>query len=106
VQVPGWREDWMDGDATLVSQKRADALRGLLWCVGEDSARDPVLLSAIGGAAERCYKKVANVGPRAPKIANACVLQLSLAGGQHAITELSRLATRVKHASSKKQIDA
>lgn len=105
VQVPGWQEEWMDGDPTLVSQKRADTLRGLLWCVGEDSARDPVLLSAIGSAAERCYKKVTNVGPRAPKIANACVMQLSLAGGQHAITELSRLATRVKHPSSKKRID-
>src|SRR5262249_27341755 len=51
----------------------SDLLRGLVWCtslVDEDR-----LTSQVGDAAEICFKKIPNVGPRAPKIGNACLAE-------------------------------
>ena len=103
VLVPGWEQDWVPGDPTLVSQRHSDLLKGLVWAAGPQA--DAALVQAIGDAAERCFKKVPGVGPRAPKIGNACLQALAMAKAPNAVGQLSRLQARVKHSSSRTQVE-
>ncbi len=90
-------------DPTLIHNKHSDLLRGLIWCaslVGDDS-----LTAAVGEAAAACFKKIPGVGPRAPKIGNACLSALSAMSSPAAVGQLSRLKSRAKHVSVRKQLD-
>jgi hypothetical protein len=89
-------------DPTQIHETHSDLLRGLVWCAG--ILEDDAVPSAIGTAADACFKKLAGIGPRAPKIGNACLWALSHASSEAAIAQLSRLKTRAKHASIKTQV--
>jgi hypothetical protein len=89
-------------DPTQIHDVHSDLLRGLAWCGG--LLEDDALPSAIGTAADACFKKLPGIGPRAPKIGNACLWALSQASSDGAIAQLSRLKTRAKHASVKAQV--
>jgi hypothetical protein len=89
-------------DPTQIHETHSDLLRGLVWCAG--MIEDDTLPSAIGSAADACFKKLPGIGPRAPKIGNACLWALSHASSEAAIAQLSRLKTRAKHASIKTQV--
>lgn len=89
-------------DVTLIHDDHADLLRGLVWCTS--LVNDERLTAAVGAAADACFHKIAWIGPRAPKIGNACLFALSQRTELKAVAELSRLKTRVKHASAKKQL--
>ncbi|WP_404818476.1 DUF4132 domain-containing protein [Streptomyces triticiradicis] len=82
----------------------ANALRGLAWLVSllpphPDTAR------ALGALVETSLKKVAGLGPRNPKVANAGVIALSRIDGEAALAELARLATRVTYKATAKIVD-
>ncbi|MDH6118900.1 hypothetical protein ABH930_002801 [Kitasatospora sp. GAS204A] len=83
----------------------ANALRGLTWVLAllpshQDTAR------ALGTLVETSLKKVAGLGPRNPKVANAGVNALSRIDGEPALAELARLATRVTYKGTLKLLDA
>ncbi|MDH6129228.1 DUF4132 domain-containing protein [Kitasatospora sp. GP82] len=83
----------------------ANALRGLTWVLAllpshQDTAR------ALGGLVETSLKKVAGLGPRNPKVANAGVNALSRIDGEPALAELARLAARVTYKGTLKLLDA
>lgn len=90
-------------EPTMIDETNADLLRGLIWSCA--LVKDPALIAALGQAAEQSYKKLTGIGPRAPKIGNACVNTLAILEDFAAVAQLSRLSTRVKHASVKKQIN-
>ena len=93
----------IDGDPTTVDETRADQLRGLIWaCL---AVADDAPIEAVGDAAERCFQKVPMHGPRAPKVGNACTYVLSELPVPRAVSRLSRLATKVKHASTRKTVE-
>ena len=103
VMMPGWfQEEWREVDPTLLSPKHSDLLKGLVWALAPQA--DAAAVQAIGDAAERCFKKVPGVGPRAPKIGNACLQALAVARAPNAVAQLSRLKVRVKHNSSRTQV--
>ncbi|MEV6017490.1 DUF4132 domain-containing protein [Streptomyces sp. NPDC051997] len=82
----------------------ANALRGLAWLVSvlpphPDTAR------ALGALVETSLKKVAGLGPRNPKVANAGVVALSRIDGEAALAELARLAARVTYKATAKLVD-
>jgi hypothetical protein len=89
-------------EPTQIHEAHSDLLRGLVWCGG--LLQDDALASAIGSAADACFKKLPGIGPHAPKIGNACLWALSHASSEASIAQLSRLKTRAKHASIKSQI--
>jgi hypothetical protein len=83
----------------------ADALRGLTWLLSllpphPDTAR------ALGALVETSLKKVAGLGPRNPKVANAGVTALARIDSEAALAELARLATRVTFKGTLKLLDA
>ncbi|MFE0462221.1 DUF4132 domain-containing protein [Kitasatospora sp. NPDC058965] len=82
----------------------ANALRGLTWALAllpghPDTAR------ALGALAETSLRKVAGLGPRNPKVANAAVTALARTDGEPALAELARLAARVTYKGTLKLID-
>jgi len=92
-----------NGDPELVSERFSDCLRGLVWCA--IPVENGETLAGAGDAAVRSFRKLRGHGPLAPKIGNACLYVLSVAESIEAVAQLSRLTTRVKHASVKRQIE-
>lgn len=83
----------------------ANALRGLARLLSllpphPDTAR------ALGALVETSLKKVAGLGPRNPKVANAGVNALARIDSEAALAELARLATRVTYKNTLKLLDA
>ncbi len=93
---PSWLDD-------VMKPENQDLLRGLAWCCGP--RKDAKLALALGNAAESCFKKVPNFGPRSKVVGNACLYALSEMNTKEAISQLSRVQTRAKHASSQLQIE-
>lgn len=91
----------LPGDPTMVHTTHSDLLRGLVWstCLVENET----LVRIVGDAADVCFKKIPDIGPRAPRIGNACLYSLANSG-LPGVAQLSRLEGRVKHASSRKQV--
>ncbi len=90
------------GEPTLIHDTHADLLRGLVWSTS--LCDDPTLIGIVGDAAEKCFQKIREVGPRSPKVGNACLVALSRLASESAIAQLGRLQSRTKHASTRKQI--
>lgn len=87
----------------IICATNTELLKGLAWsCV---SHKDPALTTALGDAAEASFKKVKNLGPRCPKLGNACIHTLSEMNTKEAIAQISRVQSRAKHASSRTQIE-
>ncbi|MFD7815835.1 DUF4132 domain-containing protein [Streptomyces sp. NPDC059785] len=82
----------------------AVALRGLAWTLSLLPPH-PGTARALGALVETSLKKVAGLGPRNPKVANAGVVSLARIEGEPALAELARLATRVTYKGTAKLID-
>lgn len=102
-EPPDSNDPWVVDDTTLIDDRYANLLRGLVWTTS--LVDDESLLASLAGAADRCFQKVKNVGPRAPKIGNACLWVFAHSKSIEAVSQLNRLLGRVKHASSRKQIE-
>ncbi|MFD9735586.1 DUF4132 domain-containing protein [Umezawaea sp. NPDC059074] len=83
----------------------ANAVRGLTWLVALLPA-DPASARTLGALVETSLRKAAGIGPRNPKVANACVVALTLMDGEAVLAELARLATRVTFKGTLKILDA
>ncbi|HEX2642215.1 MAG TPA: DUF4132 domain-containing protein, partial [Thermoanaerobaculia bacterium] len=90
-------------DPTLIEEDHADLLRGLVWAAGRRA--DARLIPALGDAAEACFKKITNFGPRSAKVGNACLYALSHCADPAAVAQLSRLKSRIRNASALKQLE-
>lgn len=96
----GYRIEY--SEETEIHDTHIDCLRGLVWTTS--LVNDELLISGVGDAAEKCFQKIREVGPRSPKIGNACLIALSTLASDCAIAQLGRLQSRAKHISTRKQI--
>jgi hypothetical protein len=92
-----------EGHRTEVHDTHCDLLRGLVWC--SSLVPQEGVIAAVGAAADASFKKLPDIGPRAPKIGNACVWALSAIDDPAAVAELQRLMTQANHVSIRKQLD-
>ncbi|MFI6000848.1 DUF4132 domain-containing protein [Streptomyces sp. NPDC051366] len=83
----------------------ANALRGLAWLLSFLPPH-PDIARALGALVESSLRKVAGLGPRGPKVANAGVTALSRIDSEAALAELARLATRVTFKGTLKMLDS
>jgi len=90
-------------EPTLVHETHSDLLRGLVWCTS--LVDDDLLTSQVGDAAEICFKKIPNVGPRAPKIGNSCLWALANQSSATALAQISRIQSRARHASTRSTLE-
>jgi Domain of unknown function (DUF4132) len=90
-------------DPTQVHDTHSDLLRGLVWCTS--LVDNELLTSQVGDAAETCFKKIPNVGPRAPKIGNGCLWALANKSSATALAQISRIKSTAKHASTRSTLE-
>ncbi|MFC0065303.1 DUF4132 domain-containing protein [Umezawaea endophytica] len=83
----------------------ANAVRGLVWLLSFLPPH-PSTARLLGAMVETSLRKVAGIGPRNPKVANACVAALARVEGEAVLAELARLATRVTFKGTLKILDA
>lgn len=88
--------------AMLITDQNATLLKGLVWCCTEFPERD--MASTLSRLAEFCFKKIRNLGPRCPRVGNACLYTLGVNSNDSATAELTRLSQTVKQPSAKKLI--
>ncbi|MFJ4277980.1 DUF4132 domain-containing protein [Streptomyces massasporeus] len=102
--LPLERQGWEPDINNAYDPYNATALRGLAWLLSllpphTGTAR------ALGALVETSLKKVAGLGPRNPKVANAGVVALARIDSEAALAELARLATRVTYKNTAKLLD-
>ena len=90
------------GEPTQIHETHADCLRGIVWTTS--LIDDVKLIGIVGDAAEKCFQKIREFGPRSPKIGNACLIALSSLASEAAVAQLIRLQSRARHVSTRKQI--
>lgn len=86
----------------LITEHNATVLRGLVWCC--TGWQDVEVSRALSTLAEVCFKKVRWLGPRCPRVGNACLYSLSTTSSEDAAAQLSRLDSTVKQPTAKKRI--
>ena len=59
------------GEPTQIHGKHVDMLRGLVWATA--LVTDEMLIGVVGDAAEKCFQKIREIGPRCPKVGNVTV---------------------------------
>ncbi|MGK5697967.1 DUF4132 domain-containing protein, partial [Streptomyces sp. URMC 128] len=102
--LPLERRAWEPDVNNAYDPYNATALRGLAWLLSL-LPPDPGTARALGALVETSLKKVAGIGPRNPKVANAGVVALARVDSEAALAELARLATRVTYKNTAKLLD-
>lgn len=88
---------------TFLYDANALTLKGLVWAAL--SCLDNRLLTAMGGLADRCFKKSPGKGYSAGAVGNAALWVMSESGRQEAIGYLSRLRTKNIQSDTRSLID-
>jgi hypothetical protein len=87
----------------VLAEKNATVLKGIVWCCALFD--DAELAGALGRAAEACYRKVPDVGPRSAMVGNACVWALGAMPGRHGVGQLQRVQQRATYARAQRLIE-
>ena len=77
-------------DPTLISERNADVLKGLAWCVG--AMGNPSAARVVANLAEVCFKKIPQMGARCPRVGNACLTAPLLLKGHEPVGEAQQAA--------------
>jgi hypothetical protein len=94
--------EWEADPDLLIADRNATILKGLVWCC--TGWEDAEISRALSELAEVCFKKVRWLGPRCPRVGNACLYSLSSTASEESASELSKLDQVVKHPTAKKRI--
>ena len=84
-------------------EEEAEYQKGFIWVLG--ALGDPSLAPALADFAFGCFRKIPMVGAVSHRVGNACVNALAAMPGLHAVTQLSRLALRVKYDVARRLIE-
>ncbi|WP_432571497.1 DUF4132 domain-containing protein [Kineococcus sp. SYSU DK005] len=103
--APLERRQWGYDANEAFDPHNANALRGLVWTLSLLPG-DAATARALGALVETSLRKVPGLGPRSPKTANAGVYALSRLEGEDALGQLARLAARVTHRTTSKEVHA
>ncbi len=91
------------GEQAPVTPEEGDLQKGLIWALVAYSDRE--VCAALARFAELGLKKIPQLGPVAQKSANACIKTLAAMPGTDAVAQLSRLAIRVKYATTRRILE-
>ena len=95
----------MPGEASQlqVPDQEADYQKGFVWTVG--AVGDSTLAPALADFALACLRKIPMIGAVSHRVGNACVGALAAMPGLEAVSQLSRLANRVKYDVARRLIE-
>jgi hypothetical protein len=86
-----------------VPEEEADYQKGFIWALG--ALGDTSAAPGIGDFACACFRKIPQIGAVSQRVGNACVNALAAMPGLDAVTQLSRLAARVKYDVARRLIE-
>jgi len=84
-------------------EKEADYQKGLVWALG--ALGDVSIAPAIADFALACFRKIPMIGAVSQRVGNACVNALAAMPGLDAVSQISRLAARVKYDVARRLIE-
>ena len=95
----------MPGEPTHLQMKEdeADYQKGFIWTLG--ALADTSFAAEIADFAFACFRKIPQFGAVSHRVGNACVNSLAVMPGMEAVTQLSRLAMRVKYDVARRLIE-
>ncbi|MGX7672384.1 DUF4132 domain-containing protein [Plantactinospora sp. DSM 117369] len=99
------RTRWEHDVNEAFDQFNTTPLRGLVWMTSFLPGH-PETPRTLGALVETALRKVAGLGPRSPKIANAAVYALSRVPTEEALAQIARLAARVTFKGTLKELNA
>ncbi len=82
----------------FLSALNMEALKGLVWMNAH--FHDANTIQHLAKLAERCFKKIPEVGAAAASVGNACLFSLYQSKGLDGIGQLSRLRLKIKQANT------
>ncbi len=86
-----------------VPDEEADYQKGFIWTLG--ALGDASLAAGIADFAFACFRKIPQIGAVSHRVGNACVNALAVMPGLDAVTQISRLAMRVKYDVARRLIE-
>ncbi len=86
-----------------VPDEEADYQKGFVWTVG--TLGEVALAPALADFALACFRKIPMIGAVSHRVGNACVNALAAMPGLAAVSQLSRLANRVKYDVAKRLVE-
>ncbi len=84
-------------------EAEADYQKGFVWALG--ALGDASIASDIADFAFACFRKIPMIGAVSHKAGNACVNALAVMPGLDAVSQISRLAARIKYDVAKRLIE-
>jgi hypothetical protein len=95
----------MPGEPAQAQMKEdeADYQKGFIWTVG--ALGDTSFAAPIADFAFACFRKIPMIGAVSHRVGNACVNALAVMPGLEPVTQLSRLAMRVKYDVARRLIE-
>lgn len=102
--LDGWLAEATHTPTRVPDSVNADILRGLLWLLSLLPA-GPETARLLGGITETMLRRLPEVGPACPKLANAAVGVLARIDGEAALAQLARLSARVSYKGTLKEIN-
>ncbi len=86
-----------------VPEEEADYQKGFIWTLG--ALGDTSVAPDIADFAFACFRKIPQIGAVSHRVGNACVNALAAMPGLNAVTQISRLAMRVKYDVARRLIE-
>jgi hypothetical protein len=86
-----------------VPDEEADYQKGFIWALG--ALGDASVAPGIADFAFACFRKIPQIGAVSHRVGNACVNALAAMPGLDAVTQISRLAMRVKYDVARRLIE-
>ena len=86
-----------------VPDEEADYQKGFIWTLG--ALGDASVAPGIADFAFACFRKIPQIGAVSHRVGNACVNALAAMPGLDAVTQISRLAMRVKYDVARRLIE-
>jgi len=86
-----------------VPEEEADYQKGFIWALG--TVGDASIAPGIADFALACFRKIPRIGAVSHRVGNACVNALAVMPGLDAVTQISRLAVRVKYDVARRLIE-
>ncbi len=101
-RIEKWHEYQPDPN-NLIEPSNADVLKGLVWLCAQKE--DKEIARALTALALSAYRKVPMVGPRCPRVGNACVWAIGAMPGNEGVGQLALLKVKVKTGPAQKGIE-
>jgi hypothetical protein len=86
-----------------IPEEEADYQKGFIWTLG--ALGDTSVAADVADFAFACFRKIPQVGAVSHRVGNACVNALAAMPGLNAVTQISRLAMRVKYDVARRLIE-